>query len=84
MTALAVDLNGLPMRPWLLRLFFHRLLLSPDRTGFVFIVSDWIDLSRQLSGRLDSWRVSQQSRPRSPGMGAADLLRQDSPDGRGP
>lgn len=84
MTALAVDLSGLPMRPWLLRLFFHRLLLSPDRTGFVFIVPDWIELSRQLFGRLDAWRMSQPSRPRSPGLGAADILREDSADGGRP
>ena len=84
MTALAVDLAGLPMRSWLLRLFFHRLMLSTDRTGFVFIVGDWIELSRQLSNRLELWRNSQQSRPRSPGMGAADILREDPTDGRSP
>jgi hypothetical protein len=84
MTALAVDLAGLPMRPWLLRLFFHRLLLSSDRTGFVFIVPDWIELSRQLSGRLEAWRMSQHSRPRSPGMGAADILREDPAGDRSP
>lgn len=76
MTALGVDLYALPVRPWLMRLFFHRLLLSPDRTGVILIVPDWIELSRQLSGRLDAWRTSQQSRPRQPGATlASDLLR---------
>lgn len=74
-TALGVDLYALPVRPFLLRLFFHRLMLSPDKTGFIFIVPDWIELSRQLSGRLDTWRTSQQSRPRQPGLSASDLLR---------
>jgi len=76
-TALGVDLYALPVRPLLIRLFFHRLMLSPDKTGFVLIVPDWIELSRQLSGRLDAWRTAQQSRPRQPGVTtAADLLRE--------
>jgi hypothetical protein len=78
-TALGVDLYALPVRPFLIRLFFHRLMLSPDKTGFIFIVPDWIELSRQLSGRLDAWRTSQQSRPRQPGVTtASDLLREPS------
>lgn len=79
-TALAVDLYALPVRPWLLRLFFHRLMLSPDRKGFVFIVSDWIELSRQLSSRLDAWRTGHHSRPRQAGLGASDILRDAPPD----
>lgn len=76
MTALVVDLYALPVRPFLLRLFFHRLMLSQDKTGFIFLVADWIEFSRQLSGRLDAWRTSQQSRSRQPGATtAADLLR---------
>jgi hypothetical protein len=78
-TALGVDLYALPVRPFLMRLFFHRLMLSPDKTGFIFIVPDWIELSRQLSSRLDAWRTSQQSRPRQPGVTtASDLLREPS------
>lgn len=74
-TALGVDLYALPVRPWLMRLFFHRLLLSPDKTGVILIVPDWIELSRQLSSRLDAWRTSQQSRPRQPGSSlASDVL----------
>jgi hypothetical protein len=80
-TALGVDLYSLPIRPFLMRLFFHRLMLSPDKTGFIFIVPDWIELSRQLSGQLDAWRTAQQSRPRRPGPTmAADLLREPSED----
>jgi hypothetical protein len=76
-TALGVDLYALPVRPLLIRLFFHRLMLSPDKTGFIFIVPDWIELSRQLSSRLDAWRTAQQSRPRQRGVTtAADLLRE--------
>jgi hypothetical protein len=81
-TALAVDLYALPVRPVLLRLFFHRLMLSPDRTGFVFIVPDWIEFSRLLSDRLDAWRTAHLSRPRQPGLGASDILRQDPSDFR--
>lgn len=82
-TALGVDLYALPVRPFLIRLFFHRLMLSPDKTGFIFIVPDWIELSRQLSSRLDAWRTAQQSRPRQPGVTtASDLLRQPPNDFR--
>jgi hypothetical protein len=84
-TALGVDLYALPVRPFLIRLFFHRLMLSPDKTGFIFIVPDWIELSRQLSGRLDAWRTAQQSRPRQPGVTtASDLLRESPDDFRSP
>ena len=79
-TALGVDLYSLPVRPFLLRLFFHRLMLSPDKTGFIFIVPDWIDLSRQLSSRLDAWRTSQHSRPRQPGVTTASDLLREPPD----
>ena len=76
-TAFGVDLYAMPVRPFLIRLFFHRLMLSPDKTGFIFIVPDWIELSRQLSSRLDAWRTGQQSRPRQPGVTtASDLLRE--------
>jgi hypothetical protein len=82
-TALGVDLYALPVRPFLIRLFFHRLMLSPDKTGFIFIVPDWIELSRQLSSRLDAWRTAQQSRPRHPGVTtASDLLREPPNDFR--
>jgi hypothetical protein len=77
-----VDLYALPIRPFVVRLFFHRLMLSPDKTGFILIVSDWIELSRQLSSRLDAWRGSQQSRPRQPGLGASDILSEDPTDFR--
>jgi hypothetical protein len=79
-TALGVDLSALPIRPFVVRLFFHRLMLSPDKTGFIFIVPDWIELSRQLSSRLEAWRAGQQSRPRQPGLGASDILREDPTD----
>jgi hypothetical protein len=82
-TALGVDLYSLPVRPFLMRLFFHRLMLSPDKTGVIFIVPDWIELSRQLSSRLDAWRTSQQSRPRQPGASmASDLLREPRDNSR--
>lgn len=73
-TALAVDLYSLPLRPFVLKLFFSGLMLSPERPGFIFIVPDWIELSRDLSSRLDAWRTSQQSRPRKPGPSASEIL----------
>lgn len=73
-TALGVDLRGLPLSKFTLRLFFHRLFLAADGTGLVLVVRDWMALSNQLSSLVDTWRSSQQVRPRGPGIGAAAIL----------
>jgi extradiol dioxygenase family protein len=74
-TALAVDLQGLPPPSFVLRLIFHRFTFSPDSLGIVLIVEDWLRLSRQLSTRLDSWRMAHSSHPTRGASDAADILR---------
>jgi hypothetical protein len=54
--ALGIDLRAFPIKPWLLRLFFHRFFFIPEETGFILIVDDWMKLSEQLSDRLERWR----------------------------
>jgi hypothetical protein len=76
-TALGVDLRGLPMSKFTLRLFFHPLLLAADGAGLVLVVRDWMALSNQLSSLVDAWRSSQQVRPRGRGIGAAAILNED-------
>ena len=74
MTALGVDLRGLPLSRLVLRLFFHRLLFASDTEGLVLIVEKWMPLSNQLSSLIDAWRSAQQPRPRGPGVGASAIL----------
>ncbi len=73
-TALGVDLRGLPLSPFLLRLFFSRLLFAPDQQGLVLLVDDWMAFGRQLVSRLDAWRTANQPRSRGPGIGASAIL----------
>jgi hypothetical protein len=47
-TVLVVDLSKYPMGKAWLRLWFSPYLLAPDTSGFVFLVEDWMMLSRQL------------------------------------
>jgi len=54
-TVLVVELSKYPFsRAWL-RLWFSPYLLAPDVTGFVFLVEDWMALSRQLDEFRSAW-----------------------------
>ena len=75
-TALAIDLQGLPPPSFLLRLFFHRFTFSPDTLGLVLLVDDWLGLSRQLTTKVDEWRMAQSTHPTRGASDAADIIRQ--------
>ncbi len=50
-TAVVVELSDFPLsRAWL-RLWLSPYLMKPDSPGFVFMVEDWMGLSRQLDDR---------------------------------
>lgn len=74
-TALAIDLQGLPPPSFLLRLFFHRFTFSPDTLGLVLLVDDWLGLSRQLTTKVDEWRMAQSAHPTRGASDAADIIR---------
>lgn len=74
-TSLGVVLFSLPIRASILRLFLSPYMLSPDHPGFLLIVPRWLDLSHQLSTRLDVWRATQQTRATTTGLGASEILR---------
>ncbi len=57
-TALALELKGLPVKRWWLRLWFDRHLFLPEGSGLVLFVEDWMGLSAQL----DSFRVAYRAR----------------------
>lgn len=76
-TALSLDLRGYPLRPVLLRFFFHPFFLAPDGTGFVLIVDDWMELSEQLSDHLEAYRAKRSDRGAAPFSDAARILSQE-------
>jgi len=51
-TALAVELKGYPLSPFVLRLFFPPQFFLPQATGFVLLVKDWMKLSTELDTRI--------------------------------
>ncbi len=73
-TALGIDLRGLPLPPWLLRLFLSRYMLANDQIGFVLLIDDWMRFSTQLTSLMGEWRASRHQRPPSSGIGVSDLL----------
>jgi hypothetical protein len=81
-TALSVDLHGWPLHPILLRLFFSRYFFSPETTGIVLLVEDWMDLSNTIHAGLQAWREPRRSRPSSHGSEAARILQGEDPDSR--
>jgi hypothetical protein len=76
-TALGVDVTDWPLSPGVLKLFFNRYFLAPDQPSFVILVRDWMGLSNQLSTLMNTWRGTSRERPRGPGIGVADILKED-------
>ena len=64
MTAIAVDLKGLPpnvSEGWL-KLWFDRYLFDPQRLGFILLIEDWQGLSNQLNGYIADYRLQRSER----------------------
>jgi len=56
-TVLVVEISRYPMSKTWLRLWFSPYILNPDGPGFVFLVEDWMTLSRQLDESRTSWAM---------------------------
>lgn len=63
-TTLVVDLSGYPVSKAWLRLWFSPYLLAPDTAGLVFLVKDWMGLSRQLDEFRSAWGMQRTARRR--------------------
>jgi hypothetical protein len=61
-TALVVELSQYPLSKTWLRLWLSPYLLSPDPPGFVFVVEDWMALSRQLDDFRNRWEARRAAR----------------------
>jgi hypothetical protein len=55
-TAIVVTVKSYPMPLWWLRLWFHPYMFHPEESALVFIVDDWMALSRSLETFRTSWR----------------------------
>lgn len=56
-TVLVMEISKYPLNKAWLRLWFSSYLLSPNSTGFVFLVEDWMALSRQLDEFGGAWEM---------------------------
>jgi hypothetical protein len=61
-TALVMELSRYPVSKAWLRFWFSPYLLSPDVTGFVFLVEDWMAFSRQLDDSCATWKMRRSER----------------------
>jgi hypothetical protein len=62
MTAVVVEISKYPVSKDWLRLWFNRYMFAPDVTGFVFLVNDWMALSRQLDDFRSNWELRRAER----------------------
>ena len=62
MTAVAVELKRFPMSEWWLRLWLDPHLFAPNSKGFIFLVEDWMGLSRELDEFLAMYRERRAAR----------------------
>jgi hypothetical protein len=61
-TAVVVQISKYPVHKTWLRLWFNRYMFSPEVTGFVFLVDDWMTLSRQLDDFRSNWELRRAER----------------------
>lgn len=61
-TTLVVELSKYPVSKAWLRLWFSPYFLSPDVPGLVFLVEDWMTLSRQLDDSRSAWSMRRAER----------------------
>jgi hypothetical protein len=61
-TALMVELHGYPIDPAILRIFWTAQMFSPQSTGLVLLVSDWMELSTEFDSFYGSWMQGQGQR----------------------
>lgn len=68
-TILALILNGYPIPPAVLRLFFPKFIFHPkEKAGFVLVVPDWMALSTEIDSFQGTWRDNQGQRTQNIGM----------------
>lgn len=61
-TVVVVELTSYPMSPFLLRLFLSPQMFSPQSSGFVFVVPDWMAFSTEVDSFRTSWMQARKRR----------------------
>ena len=70
LTAVGVNLKGYPLSERWLKLWLNDYMFTRDTPGFLFLVSDWMSLSREIDSYRDEWlsKRIKTSRPARPGI----------------
>jgi hypothetical protein len=63
-TVVVVETTGLPLPRWWLRLWLSKYLLTPDGSGFVFVVKDWMGLSQEIDSFRGNWLLRRKEQGR--------------------
>jgi hypothetical protein len=66
LTAVVVEISKYPIKKEWLHLWFNRYMFSPEVTGFVFLVDDWMTFSRQLDDFRSNWELRRAARRKQP------------------
>ena len=76
-TAVALDLNGYPVSPLMIRLFIGKHIFLPEGEGLVLVVSDWMKLSTEIDTYAGAWkqRQSRSGTHKDPAYGLLQSLR---------
>lgn len=61
-TGLFIDLNGYPLAENWLRFWLGWFMFTPQATGLLFIVPDWMALSRDLETQQVAWKTRRSAR----------------------
>jgi len=61
-TVVVVEITNYPLSKTWLRFWFSPYLFTPNATGFVFLVEDWMALSRQIDDSRASWEMRRAER----------------------
>jgi hypothetical protein len=65
-TVVILEMNKYPLNPKMLRLFMPHQMFSPNSTGFVLVVPDWLTLITEIDTFKENWRHSQEKRRPNP------------------
>jgi hypothetical protein len=74
-TAVAIELNSLPLSQGSMRFFLGTHSLFPRGTGLILLVPDWMSLSTELDSIYGNWRQGQSRAPGTPGRGRSGYPR---------
>ncbi|MBI3760298.1 MAG: hypothetical protein HY260_00335 [Chloroflexi bacterium] len=76
LTAVGINLTGYPLSERWLRLWLNDYTFTRDIPGFMFLVGDWMSLSREIDGYRDRWLTKKLQDARPPRPSISPFLQQ--------